>query len=66
MQRYSAEAFAAHRADFADIARAKLRQARHDHIRYSLQTERVVELLSDWCAGFADGTMATRPGSALD
>lgn len=52
-QRYSVQAFEAHRAEFADIARAKLRQARHDHVPYSPQTERVVELLGDWCATFA-------------
>lgn len=45
-------AFAIHRAEFADLARAKLRQARHDHVAYSPQTERVIELLSDWTAGF--------------
>ena len=52
-QRYSLEEFAQQRAEFADIARAKLRQARHDHVPYNPQTERIVELLGDWCSGFA-------------
>ena len=47
------EAFASLRAEFADLARFKMRQAKGEHIRYSPKTERVVELLSDWAASFA-------------
>ena len=44
--------FASYRAEIADIARFKMRQAKSDHVAYSPQSERVVELLSDWASSF--------------
>jgi hypothetical protein len=41
-----------HRAEMAEIARAKLRQAKAHHTPYNPQSERVVELISEWSSGF--------------
>jgi len=56
--KYDLRAFAKDRAEMAEIARAKLRQARAHHIPYSPQTERVVELLADWSASFVPGAIS--------